>query len=138
MRIVTIVILALSLAGCAGTVPPWLQDAEQKAAAVVAKIKAAAPVVQGEIDTAIGAICGHLPEVKSGVDVLAQGFVNPGPKTQRFIAVADNSIAVAMGACASWAAAPSTSGSVSFFLRLYNAYVTGKRAYADAKAAGGV
>lgn len=136
IRRIAIAVLALSLGGCAGTIQ-FLQDAEQRASAVVAKIRAAAPVVEGEIDSAIGAICGHIPEIKSGVDVLAQSFTNPGPKTQRFILVADQSIASAMSACGSWAAAPQSTGSISFFLKLFSAYTAGKRAYADAKAAGG-
>ena len=134
-RIIIAVTLALSLGGCAGTVQ-FLQDAEQRAAAVVAKIKAAAPIVEGEIDTAIGAICSHLPEIKSGVDTLASGFVSPGPRTRLFIQTADKSLGIALAGCTAWAATPG-SGNVSFFLRLFGAYSTGKRAYMDAQAAGG-
>lgn len=134
-----ICITALTLlTGCAGTIPPWLQDAETRAAAIVTKIKTAVPLIEGEIDSGIAAVCSKIPDINNTVATLINELPNPGPKTKMYIQLADTSLETALAACTAWAAAPSTSGSVSFFLRLYNAYASGKSAMLKAQAAGGM
>lgn len=136
-RLILIVALALTLGGCAGKMPAWLISAEQKAADLYAKIKVAAPLVEGEIDNAVAAVCGEMPAINDAVKAIEAAFPTAGPKTQAAVAVADRSLAIVGASCTAWAASPATAGNVSFFLRLYTAYTSGKRAVTAAQAAGG-
>lgn len=135
MKRLSVFFLAFTLTGCAG-LPAFLQnayDVEQEAVAIYSQLKAGARVVAAVVDKQVTQICAKLPEVTTGVRNTAAALPNPGPKTQKALAAAEDALARATVACANYTG----NGSPSTFLKLLAAYRAGRAAVLAANAAGG-
>lgn len=131
--------LALGACNFATFQAAFMQDVvaiETKVAALVAKIQADIPVIEQDVQTAIGLACQLAPLVQQNVANAQSNISNPPSSVQKALNAAANYGAAAASACASYnmtlAAKPTGSTSVNLLVSVWNSYVAGKQALTTA------
>lgn len=138
-------VLALSLGGCnfqtfQSAFTTDVQAVEAKIATLIAKIKAAAPIVLSDIQTGISLACSIAPVLNNGVADLNSSLSNPGPKATAAIATAASYATAAQQSCNAYNAAQASSAqslgsATTTLVGLWNAYVAGKSSLSTAQQA---
>jgi hypothetical protein len=118
------------------------QDAvaiETRIAALVARIKADAPIVLADIQTGISLACSVAPLIQQNAANVQSAIASPTADVQKALNAAAQAGAVATAACtkysATQSAAPTVSAAGNTLLSIWNAYVAGKNALTAAQAA---
>jgi hypothetical protein len=113
---------------------------EAQIAAFIAKVKAQAPILLADAETAVDLACGIVPTANAQITSFANSLANPGPKVKAALALALKDAGAAQAACDSYVQQKNDgtitlTRAINFGVAIWNAYQAGKTDYQKLSAA---